>query len=276
MTDPTPEELQYYPRLRVENAAEIYGAWPKRAEETRTKYAFVEDIPYGTHPRELIDLCRAPGAKGCVIYIHGGYWRAFSKLETSFVANGFVEQGLSVALINYPLCPEVRIGDIRNSVERAISFLYRNVLTKAECANIVVTGHSAGGYLAVSMLTADWSKHAMPQDPFAGVISLSGVFDVAPLINTSMNADLGITKDSAVALNLMNERPRSRTRLCFAVGGDESEEFHRQSEDMSFAWLGMAPDYVDLPGYNHFTIVDDLASPQGELNRRAIAMAGVA
>ena len=264
--------LQYLPSLTVTNVSEVIDSWERRSADTRAKYPFIADLKYGSHPREVIDLYRVPNAKATLIYIHGGYWRSFSKVETSFVADGFVEQGESVALINYPLCPEVSIGEIRSSIQNAFAHLYKNVLTEAERKSIVVTGHSAGGHLAALHLATDWKVFGLPENPIAGVICLSGVFDVAPLMHTSLNDALRITDTAAAVLNLNTALVRSKAKLILAVGGDESEEFHRQSSDQANAWAGLTPQVLDLKGFNHFTIVDSLANSNGTLSALARAM----
>jgi arylformamidase len=263
---------QYLPSLTVKNTGDILQSWQTRSAATRAKYPFIADIKYGPHPRELIDFFRTPNAKATLIYIHGGYWSAFSKVETSFVADGFVEQGVSVALINYPLSPEVSIGDIRSSIQNAFAHLYKNVLTQEERKSIIVTGHSAGGHLAAHHLATDWRLFDLPENPVAGVICLSGVFDVTPLIETSLNEALRISKTSAEILNLNKSLIRSQAKLIFAVGGDESDEFKRQSKDQAKAWASLNPDVITLPNTNHFTIVDSLADPQATLHTRALGL----
>ena len=265
-------ELQYNPRTTVTNASEIIPAWKIRAAQTREKFSFDADISYGSHPREVLDFYRAPNSKGTLIYIHGGYWRMLSKFETSWVADGFVEQSVSAALINYPLCPEVTLSDIRGSIVRAFVHLYKNVLNNEERENIVVAGHSAGGHLAALHLATDWTAYGLPQNPISGIIGISGIYDVAPLMQTTMNADIRITEESALALNLMTVEIKSRAPIVFAVGGDEPSEFHRQAADLAKAWGPLHPKVLSLPDANHFTVVDSLADPEGALNKVAQAM----
>ena len=272
MDEPSWHDKQYLPSLSIPNAGAIFESWKSRAAATRAKLPFKADIAYGPHPRETLDFYPAANAQGCVIFIHGGYWLEFSKLETSWVAEGFVGQGLSVALINYPLCPEVKIDDIRTSCMNAFAHLYRNVLSATEREAVVVTGHSAGGYLAVAHLTENWVTHGLPHNPMKGVLALSGVFDVQPLIDTSLNASLRLDASQATALNLNNMQLRTTAQLSFAVGQNESEAFHSQSMELAEKWSSLSPQLIDLQGANHFTIVDDLASPNGQLNKLAVAM----
>lgn len=269
MQTPNWYNQQYLPSRTVANSGEVIANWELRSAATRAKYPFIADIKYGPHIRETIDLFRVPNAKATMIYIHGGYWSMLSKVETSFVADGFVEQGVSVALINYPLCPEVSIVDIRSSIQNAFAHLYKNVLNQEERKSIVVTGHSAGGHLAALHLATDWKIFGLPENPIAGVITLSGVFDVTQLRHTMLNETLRITETSAAILNLNTALLRSKAKLVLAVGGDESEEFHRQSSDQAKAWASLSPQVLNLRGFNHFSVVDSLADSNGLLNSLA-------
>ncbi len=273
MYEPSWHDKQYLPSLSIPNSDAMFESWKFRAAATRANLPFKADIAYGTHPRENLDFYPATNPQGCVIYIHGGYWRAFSKIDTSWVAEGFVGQGLSVALINYPLCPEVKIADIRSSCVKAFVHLYQNVFGTAERQAVVVTGHSAGGYLAAAYLTEDWVAHGLPQNPIAGVLALSGVFNVEPLIDTSLNASLKLDVAQAISLNLNAMQLHAVSELCLAVGQDESDEFHRQSAELKKNWASLAPQLINLADANHITIVDDLALPGGQLNKLAVDMA---
>ena len=274
MATPTPFDFEYLPSLSIENTDEIFESWNARSAATQARFLPQTDIRYGTHPREVMDYYRAPQARGCVVFIHGGYWLGFSKFETSFVADGFVGQGLSVVMPSYPLCPDVKIADIRQSCAKAFAHLYWHVLGPAEREAIVVSGHSAGGYLAATCMLEDWATRALPENPVKGVVSLSGVFDVSPLIETSLNAKLKLDEAQAKSLNLIASRPRNKADLILAVGERESSEFHRQSTDLGQSWATLSPRLVDVPAANHFTIVDSLATEGGFLNRLAVALAG--
>lgn len=266
-------EREYLPSLSNPDADVVFEGWKERAAATRARLKFRPSIAYGQHRREIMDFYPAANAWGCLVYIHGGYWLGFSKFETSWVAEGFLGQGLSVALINYPLCPEVKIADISASCIKAFEHLYKFVLGEVERRAILVTGHSAGGYLAAAHMIEDWATLGLPQNPIAGVLSLSGIFDVAPLMQTSLNANLHLDDAQAEALNLNALRPHSNVKLALAVGQHESAEFHRQSKTLAKSWAASKAQVIEVKGANHFTIVDDLASPTGQLNRLAVAMA---
>ena len=54
------------------------------------------------------------------------------------------------------------------------------------------------------------------------------------------------------------------------VGGAESDEFRRQSRDFADAWGGTLD---EIPGANHFTVLDPLTDPDSALSTRAVEMA---
>ena len=264
-------EREYNPRLSVPDAPAIYEAWPARAEATRGRCPPLA-LRYGEHPRETLDLFRAADPRGTVLFIHGGYWRAFSKDSFSWVADGFLGQGLSVALLNYPLCPDVSLAHIAASTRRAFAHLHREALSEAERRAIVATGHSAGGYLAALHLATAWEEHGLPDDPLLGAVPISGVFSLVPLLATSMNEAIGLDLPQADALSLTDKPWRSRARLALVVGGEESAEFHRQSADLAAGWSDLDPALIDLPGRNHFDVIDGLGEPGSPLNRTIMEM----
>ena len=62
-----------------------------------------------------------------------------------------------------------------------------------------------------------------------------------------------------------------------AVGGEESEEFKRQSRALTVAWkeLGAAAEFVEVAGRNHFTIVGDMVRDDYVLASKIRKMMGV-
>ena len=67
-------EQQYYPSLSIAGVDRIFESWNARASATWTKLKFTSDIQYGPHRREMMDFYPAENARGCVVFIHGGYW----------------------------------------------------------------------------------------------------------------------------------------------------------------------------------------------------------
>jgi len=253
-------EAEYNPRLSVSDAAEYGPKWTEWGEATRQRLNYQSNLTYGDHPREITDVFTVKNAKAAVIFIHGGYWRGFSKDVFSWVAEALNNRGITVAVINYPLCPEVTIADIVLSCRKAIAALWHQTLTDDGKKNLIVAGHSAGGYLTAAMFTADWTGFNMPATPFKVGVPISGVFDVRPLIQTTINEQACLTEESAYALNLLTQQPLVKAPLFPIYGALESSEFRRQSEEIARLWPIAEPAF-DFTDRNHFNVVEGMKEP---------------
>jgi arylformamidase len=272
--DPAWCEAQYNPRGSVANATEIYARWPLEAVRVRAELAHDSDLRYGPHAREVMDVFRAPQARGALIFFHGGYWRAFSKDDFSFLAEALVKVGISVVMPSYPLCPEVTLRDIAQSCRQAIAKLWREALGPAERAKLIVSGHSAGGYLTAAMFATHWAEYGLPTTPFRGGLSISGVFELEPLLNTTMNAGIRLSLDEARALSLDKLCPQVAAPLILAVGEKESTEFHRQSAELAASWPEICRAPLSIPGRHHFDVFAELGRAETPLFNEAIALLG--
>jgi arylformamidase len=247
-------EKEYNNRARVPEHPGIIAGWARDSAAYRETNA-PRVIAYGSGERHTLDLFEA-SAGPAVMFIHGGYWQALDKSFFSFAARGLNALGVSVAVPSYDLCPDVRIGDIVEQIRSACAVLHR-----ATNAPIVVAGHSAGGHLAACMLATE--AHA------PAAYAISGLFELAPLIPTSLNEKLGLDAAEAEALSpLLWPAPEGKL-LDAVVGGQESGEYLRQSAAMTTAWGegGAETRYEEIEGANHFTVIAplaDAASPMCE------------
>jgi arylformamidase len=263
-------EHEYNPRVRVTDPQRYFDAWSQRAAQTRAQLPALLDVAYGPDPRQKLDLFRAPDARGTLVFIHGGYWRVFGRESFSWVAEEFVRAGISVAIPSYPLCPAVRIADIVRSVSAAVESLQRDLLTPAEQQKTVLVGHSAGAHVAACLMAAATNTGAK----IGGVVAISGLFDLLPLLGTNMLSGMGWEPAELHAVSPLYMAQPATGSVLLAVGGDESSEFHAQSERFSRAWTQRVTGLVHPAGRNHFSVVDDLRLPEYELTRAAIEMFG--
>ncbi len=263
-TDPRWCDAQYNNRTLVANSADFIARWPQWAAAVRARLPHRPNIPYGPHPREVLDIFPADNAKGTLLFIHGGYWRALSKNDMSWIAETFVDAGYSVALINYPLTPEVSVGTIIECCKSAIVKVWGE-LNDRERANVLVAGHSVGGHLVAEAFTTDWRARGLPASPFTGGLPISGVFELAPLVHTSMNAEIRLTPETAIAWSVDQKMPRVAAPLILTVGGVEFPEFLRQTADQTARWQDVGASSVVIPGRNHFDILEELRDPASAL-----------
>ena len=282
MTRPDPAWLdaQYNNRARVAEAPDILERWANASALARAQSDCVLDIPYGAAPSETLDVFRTGRADAPVfVFIHGGYWRALDKRDHSFVAPALVDAGAMVVVPNYALCPSVSIEQITLQIVQALAWTCRHAHAHGgDPRRIVVGGHSAGGHLAAMMLACEWQKVGadLPARLLQGALSISGVFEMEPLRHTPFLAgDLRLSAASAKRLSpaLM---PAPAGPLAAVVGGDESEEFLRQSRLIRDAWGATAvPVCEAIPGTNHFTVLHELADAQALVHHLARGLLGL-
>ena len=215
-------------------------------------------IPYGRAPRESFDLFTPETApRGLMIFVHGGFWRAFGKADWSHFAAGALARGWAVALPEYTLCPEASIARITREIATAVD------AAAAEVAGpVVLTGHSAGGHLSARMLCADAAPAT--RERLARVVPISPLSDLRPLMATAMNDDLRLDAAEAAAESPIDHAPVPGADVHVWVGGAERPAFLDQARWLSEAWS--APLTID-PHRHHFDVIDGLRARDTPLMR---------
>jgi len=274
---PIDYEVEYNNRARVPEHTEIFARWQREAADYRAKASAEEGcalgMSYGASPRQYVDLFfpEGSGTTPLAMFVHGGYWRSLDPSMFSHMASGLNAHGAAVALAGYDLCPQVSIADIISQIRQACLYLWRRFGQR-----IMVYGHSAGGHLAACMAATDWKSIAAdaPADLVPAGYSISGVFDLEPLIHVSMNQELKL--DAALARRVSPlQWPVAKTCVFDAVVGSlESSEFLRQSQIIAETWRarGATTRYEAIAGTNHFTIVDALPDPNSAMVDRLAAL----
>jgi arylformamidase len=278
--DPTWLDAQYNNRTRIPEHPQIFERWRRESVQSREHSDCLLDLPYGCAPGETLDVFPAKReASPVLVFIHGGWWRAFNKSDHSFIAPSFVEDGAMVVLPNYALCPAVTIDQIALQMVRALAWTWRNAaLHGGDARRIVVAGHSAGGHLATMLLCCDWSSVdvALPARPVQGALSISGLYDLEPLRQAAfLNVDLRLTPEAVGRLSPALF-PAPQGPLHAVAGALESEEFQRQTELIRQAWGAAAvPVCETIPGMHHLSVLRDLADPAGRSHRLALRLLGL-
>jgi arylformamidase len=261
-------EVEYNNRARVPDHPAHMAGWARDAAAYReARHGRWRAIPYGPGARHIIDFFSAGTNEGpIVVFIHGGYWQALDASSFSHLAAGLNTHGVSVAIPSYDLCPNVRVADIiaqMRSMSRELARLGRP---------LVMTGHSAGGHLAACMLATDWRAidASLPQGLVTAAYAISGLFDLVPLVQTTINKALRLDEASARAASPLLWPPPARGSLDAMVGGEESAEYFRQSRSIAEAWgnAGIATRFAAVPGANHFTAIAPLADPGSPMTLR--------
>jgi arylformamidase len=271
-------ELEYNNRARVPEHPQIFARWAADAAAYRARMKADENaelgLAYGTSARQTVDLFfpDATGHTPLALFVHGGYWRSLEASTFSHMAAGLNAKGVAVAVAGYDLCPQVTIGQIITQIRTACLFLWRRFGQR-----LMVYGHSAGGHLAACMLATDWKKFdpKAPADLVPAGYSISGLFDLAPLVHTAMNADLRLDEVEVARVSPLNWPVTPPRAFQAVVGGAESPEFLRQSRSVVDAWRpkGIDARYEEIAGANHFTVLDPLSDPASAMTARCAALA---
>lgn len=258
-------ESEYNNRARVPGHPAVMQRWREAAEAARAAHP-PETVAYGPGPREVMDVFSAGDGAPVAVFLHGGYWQALDKDWFSGLAPALLRHGVGLAIPSYDLAPAVRLGRILSQVREATDLIRTRTGRRP-----VVFGHSAGGHMAACMLSEGRASAA---------VAISGVFDLAPLIPTSLNAALRLDEMEAAALSPIHwpapdgSTPGGTILDCL-VGAEESPEFLRQSRDMAELWgaRGVETRYETLPGLDHFTVLDPLFDPESPLVKRIVELA---
>jgi len=259
-------ETEYSPSRRVPEYLAILEGWARDAAAYRagmTAAGCAElDLSFGNSERQKLDLffphTESNGA--LALFIHGGWWQMMDRTAHSHMARGLNVHGITVAVTSYDLTPQVRVATIVEQMRRACLFLWQR-----HGKRLVVFGHSAGGHLTAAMAATDWRILGAPAGLVAGGYAISGAFDLAPLLGTSMNRDWKLDTGEAKALSPVHWTLPDGVIFDAVVGALESDEFKRQSRMLADAW-GVR--YAEVTGANHFSVLDALSDPDSAMIAR--------
>ena len=245
----------------VPDAPAQLARWARLSAELRAASPATLDLAYGPRPRNRIDLLAGGAADAPLLaFIHGGYWQRNAKDDFTCMAAGPIARGLDVALVGYTLAPEASLTDIAGEIDAALAFLRQR-----HRGRLVVSGWSAGGHLAaLTMSKAD------------AALTISGIYDLAPIRQTILDDKLGLTSEEVQSRSPLRNLPDASGPLTIAFGARELPELRRQSTDYHAALgdAGRAATLLAIPEADHFSILDGLIDPAGALTEAAARLAG--
>jgi acetyl esterase/lipase len=239
---------------------EYVAGWTKRSDVVRKMPGARIDLRYGDGARHRLDVfpCGTPGAP-TLAYIHGGYWQMNDKEPYAFLGEGLLAAGFNLALIEYTLAPAARMDQIVGEVRHAMAWLIDHAKEiGGDPARIYVSGHSAGGHLTAM---------AMTEGRLAGGIAISGIYDLEPIRLNYLNEKLGLDPAETERNSPMRHLPATAAPLVVTVGLGELPELVRQSEEYAATWQkrGLRGKYLPVPRHDHFSILEELAQPNGAI-----------
>jgi arylformamidase len=261
------------------------------AYQTRSRDAHAQSIGdgatwythrYGDQASQQLALCMPPPSRaiasrpvGLLVFIHGGYWQELSAQDSLFPAAACAQRGLAFAALDYTLAPAASVEAIVIECRRALVWLFHHAQELGlDASRIVVAGSSAGAHLAAmaAMPGALPDGHGGSFGVRAAVL-VSGIYELEPLIGTSVNKALRLNPASArqVSPASLPLRGVANTLVCW--GAVETNEFKRQSRDFANALnaVGTPCESFEVPRRNHFDVILDLADASTSLGAATLS-----
>ncbi len=253
--------------LYRERSAEAYRTLPHE-----------RDLCYDAQSGQCLDIFPAPGPglKPVFVFIHGGYWRMLSKNESTFMAGALTRRGVSVVAVDYTLAPAVKLCEIVRQVRTSIAWLHQNGSAHGiDPARIFVGGSSAGGHLTGALVADGWREAmGLPEDVIKGAMPVSGIFDLAPLSKSFVNAWMDFSADEIQDLSPIHHLPPRPCKMVLTWGENETSGFKDQSRDYLAACqsAGFSADAIEIPGRNHFDVILDWCDDDSTMTELCAAM----
>jgi len=243
----------------VAGSANIVADWDRRSVSLRARYPDHLDLRYGPRERNRIDVLKVADGAPMVLFIHGGYWQMRAKENFTVVAEGLLAQRINVALIGYTLAPDATLDAIVAEIHTGIDHLAVQLPALGGDSNgLVVAGWSAGGHLTAMALSHPKVRAGM---------AISGIYDLEPIRHSYLNDKLRLDeamsrRNSPMALNSGPLKP-----LALVAGSAELPLLRQQTAEFAAhrARHGLSVTYEEIPGADHFSIMDQLISPHGRI-----------
>lgn len=254
---PAQRDAAYDNTAAVANSAEQLRAFERRSASVAVRSDALLDQAYGVAERQTFDFFAGQEGTDTVLFIHGGYWQMRHKNTFRFVVEGALAQGCSAALIGYTLAPQANLTAIVAQVHAGIRAVSEHAKNQGRSGKIRLCGWSAGGHLtAMSM--------QLPEVVVG--LGISGIYDLAPIRHTYLNAALQLSDEEVQTLSPLGLGLGGGKRFITAYGTAELPALQAQS--LQFAVHNRSHNRSSLlavPDAEHFSILNALAAPDGAL-----------
>jgi arylformamidase len=261
--DQAERNAAYDNNAAVANSAALIEARNGASAAYRKAHPGGLDLPYAPGARTAFDLYPAPdrGAP-CLVFIHGGYWQRNSRELFAAYAEGLAAAGWSTAIPGYTLAPQASLTAIVEEIGAALDWLVDRGKAHGVGGPVVIAGWSAGAQLAVLHL-----NHRL----VAAGLAISGIYNLGPLRDTALNDVLKLTNQEVATFSPVSSPPTAPKPLAIAYGTRELPALVHDSRKLhALRSAAHAPGpLLPIAGADHFTILDELRRPGGQLVRAA-------
>jgi arylformamidase len=247
------------------------------SERARARIGPPLTVAYGPTAVETLDIYRTERPNAPVmILLHGGAWRSGKARDYAFAAEMLVKAGAHHVIPDFATAMEAGLDGMVDQVRRAVVWVRHHAASfGADPERIYLAGHSSGGHLAANVLVTDWAREfGLPADVVKGGLCSSGMYDLEAVRLSARSSYVKF--DDRIEHEYSPQRHLSRLAcpVIVAHGDLESPEFQRQAREFGDAVtrVGKLERFIVGGCYNHFEMIETLATPYGLLGRAALDM----
>ena len=258
-------DAAYNNAAAVAGSSQIVERWVAASAALRAQRSKHIDLPYGQGERNKWDLFPGDDPKApCLVWIHGGYWQMRNRETFSCFAEGVLARGWSAALPGYTLAPAATLTRIVQEIRSALDWLAAEGSAHGIAGPVVLSGWSAGGHLTAM---------ALDHPSVRAGLAIAGIFELGPIRDTYLNERLQLTDEEIVTLSPLR-LSSVRKPLAITYGTAELPALMRDSRDYHAhrAQSHLPGPLIPIPNANHFTIMDEMRSPNGALTRAVMRL----
>jgi arylformamidase len=258
------------------NAGEVIARYARDSAAVRKQYV-PHTERYGTTDAETLDIFAPHGARQLpvMVFMHGGAWRSLGKDDASAAAPTYVDNGCLYVALNFANVPAVRVPDMAAQCRNAMLWVYRNIARfGGDPSRIFVSGHSSGGHLCAVQLTTDWESLGAPADLIKGGVTLSGMYELYPVLLSARSSYVKMSPAEVIALSPLRHLDKLDCSVIVVNGDRESPEFLRQGTEFAtvLAGMGRLAGRFILPGKNHFEVPETISDAHADLTVAVLDM----
>jgi arylformamidase len=254
-------EANYALRSVLPGFAEHVAEWERLSTESCFAGYAVHVERYGDHPRQTLEVFKAAPertGKGLAMFIHGGFWRAMQREQSRFMATPFLKRGWDCVITEYRLMPAFRLADLVEDTVAALRHIAQNAQRLKLAQRRVIAGHSAGAHLALYGTMEARRRGVALGD--SALLLFSGVFDIFPVRHTSIGDELAMPLEEAARWSIYAGADLGGQKAAFVVGGDETDDFQRQSLIAAdYLGCGEGDGVIVVDDVNHLTLLTEFA-----------------
>jgi acetyl esterase/lipase len=223
--------------------------------EADVLYRTTDDLTESARGRCRLDVYYPTNTSGyaTVVWFHGGGLTSGER----FIPEELKRQGIAVVAANYRLAPDAASPTYIEDAAAAVAWTLRNIERFGGSAErVIVSGHSAGGYLAAMIgLDKRWlAAHDIDADCLAGIAPYSG----HAITHFTIRKERGIPGTQPVVDDLAPLfHVRKDAPPILLVTGDRDMELLGRYEETAYLWRMLKEaghekvELFELEGYNH-------------------------